>query len=78
MIEDSPTAVLYCCCLKCLHEWISPTDQPPRFCRNPTCRSLDWNEKKPRTQRSHVNEIKLPSPRSSGRPRTTSFDYDED
>jgi hypothetical protein len=69
MIEHVRIPVNHCLCEVCLSEFILLSDQLPKFCRNLTCRSLNWNGKK-QLRRSHVNEIVLPSPRTSGRPQT--------
>ena len=67
-----------CQCDKCGHSWTSYGDAPPKNCRNQKCRSREWNGKKLLLQ-SHVNEIKLPSPRKGGRPKNKPvFDYSED
>jgi hypothetical protein len=69
MIESVRVPVKRCLCEVCLAEWLILSDKLPRFCRNLACRSRWWNGKK-QLRRSHVNEIVLPSPRTSGRPKT--------
>jgi hypothetical protein len=69
MIEDMTVPAKLYACEKCLTEWLSLTVQAPQFCRNLACRSRNWNGKK-QLRRSHVNEILLPPPRTSGRPKT--------
>jgi hypothetical protein len=78
MIAAIAVPAKLCTCERCIFEWLSLTSQPPQFCRNPECRSKEWNGKKHQV-RSHVHEIKLPAPRTGGRPRTRPiFDYSED
>jgi hypothetical protein len=78
MIEEIIIPARFCICLKCLFEWISVTTQPPQRCRNQACRTKWWDGQKPQ-RRSHADEIKLPAPRTRGRPRPRiSFDYNED
>lgn len=79
MIEVISLPAKLCTCERCLTEWISVTVRPPQRCRNQACRTREWNGKTQQLQKSHAQEIKLPAPRSPGRPRTSaSFDWSED
>jgi hypothetical protein len=64
-----------CKCDVCGHEW-THAGKLPTNCHNRQCRSREWNGKK---RRSRAEEIKLPAPRTGGRPKTKPFfDYSED
>jgi hypothetical protein len=55
-----------CTCDRCGNSWVSFKDTPPLRC--PNCQSREWNGVK-LYLRSHVNEIRLPAPRTGGRPK---------
>jgi hypothetical protein len=67
MITDIQIPAKRCECDICHYSWISIATTLPECCRSLQCRSREWNGKK---MVSHVNEIKLPSPRPPGRPKT--------
>lgn len=67
MIEAVQIDATQCTCEVCGYEWVSTGKQLPECCAK--CRSRKWNGVK-QAVKSHVHEIKLPSPRRGGRPRT--------
>lgn len=80
MIRDTTVPAKECKCDKCGHMWkVYDGGKLPTWCRS--CRSREWNGKKQQVQ-SHVHEIKLPAPRTGGRPKTVArtalFEQDED
>jgi hypothetical protein len=76
VIRDVTIPARECRCDKCGHSWISIGESVPTHCRNRNCRSREWNGKKQEV-RSHRNEIKLPAPRSSGRPKHIAWAEEE-
>lgn len=66
MVTETVITAHHCTCDKCGYSWLSFKDTPPLRCQNDQCGTREWNGKK---QRSHVNEIRLPAPRTGGRPK---------
>jgi hypothetical protein len=65
MIREIIVPAKECTCDLCTYSWRSLQAKKPTAC--PRCGSRQWNgQKRP----SHVNEIKFPSPRKVGRPKT--------
>jgi hypothetical protein len=74
MIRDVTIPAKECTCEKCGHRWTHFGPRPPTNCPRKTCRTREWNGRKPQP-----SKIKLPAPRKKGRPKaTTVFDYSED
>jgi hypothetical protein len=67
MTTDTTIPAKLCKCDVCGHEW-TQVGKLPIHCRNKQCQTREWNGKKPHG-RSHIHEIKLPAPRTSGRPK---------
>lgn len=67
MIRDVMIPAKQCTCDRCGYSWLSQASTLPESCRNPQCRSRQWNGAK---RKSRKNEIRLPSPRKNGRPKT--------
>lgn len=68
MVLTTTVPARLCTCDKCGYSWVLYEGNPPIRCASKTCRTREWNGKKQQV-RSHVNEIKLPAPRSGGRPK---------